>query len=116
MGDAQPLYDEESLRARRIRRAPRFTADPDQWPIMAPAAYHGLVGEIVSVLAPETEADPVALLIQFLVSFGNILGRKPFFYTGAKRHYPVLYALIVGATAKRGKAPRGNNQARLRGR
>ena len=51
-------------------------------------------------LAPETEADPVALLLQFLVSFGNILGRKPFFYMSAKRHYPVLYALIVGATAK----------------
>jgi hypothetical protein len=99
MGDAQPLYDEEVFEPANQKST--TAADPDQWPIMAPAAYHdGLVSEIISTLAPETEADPVALLLQFLVSFGNILGRKPFFYTGAKRHYPVLYALIVGATAK----------------
>jgi hypothetical protein len=27
-----------------------------------PAAYHGLLGEIVRKLEPETEADPVAIL------------------------------------------------------
>ena len=100
MGDAQPLFDEEVFEPAAPKSVPDADQDADSWPLMAPAAYHGLASEIVSTLAPETEADPVALLLQFLVSFGNILGRKPFFYTGAKRHYPVLYTLIVGATAK----------------
>ena len=53
MGDAQPLYDEEVFEPKGASTA---TVDSDPWPVMAPVAYHGLVGEIVSVLAPETEA------------------------------------------------------------
>ena len=35
---------------------------PDGWPAPPPAAvYHGLAGEIVNTIAPETEADPVAI-------------------------------------------------------
>ena len=94
MTDVHHLYDEEVFRPKDA------TADPDPWPVMAAAAYHGLSGEIVSVLAPETEADPIALLLQYLISFGNILGRKPFYYMSGKRHYLTLYALIVGATAR----------------
>ncbi len=41
---------------------------PDGWPLPpAQAAYHGLAGEIVQKIAPETEADPVAILSQLLV-------------------------------------------------
>ena len=36
---------------------------PAGWPAPpGPAAYHGLLGEIVRKLEPETEADPVAIL------------------------------------------------------
>ena len=36
---------------------------PDGWPAPPdPAAYHGLAGEIVGAIAPNTEADPVAIL------------------------------------------------------
>ena len=69
--------------------SPAAVADPDPWPVMAPVAFHGLAGEIISVLAPETEADPVALLLHFLVIFGNILGRKPCCRWSSKRHFPV---------------------------
>ena len=46
---------------------------------MDPAAYHGLAGEVVSTILPHTEADPVALLLQFLVSFGNVVGRNRYY-------------------------------------
>ena len=39
------------------------------------AAYHGLAGEIVHMIAPHTEADPVAILAQLLAGFGAAVGR-----------------------------------------
>ena len=47
------------------------------WPMMAPAAFHGLAGEVVARILPDTESDPAALLLQYLVSFGNGLGDRP---------------------------------------
>ena len=47
------------------------------WPMMVPAAYHGLAGEVVARILPDTESDPAALLLQYLVSFGNGLGDRP---------------------------------------
>ena len=47
------------------------------WPMMAPAAFHGLPGEVVARILPDTESDPAALLLQYLVSFGNGLGDRP---------------------------------------
>jgi hypothetical protein len=69
------------------------------WPIMPPAAYHGLAGEVVARLLPHTESDPVALLLQYLASFGNAVGRQPFYRIEAAEHYPNLYVLLVGDTA-----------------
>ena len=33
------------------------------------AALHGIAGDIVQLIEPHTEADPVAVLLQFLVAF-----------------------------------------------
>jgi len=63
------------------------------------AALYGLAGDIVKTLEPETEADPVALLIQFLVAFGNVIGRRAHFVVGATRHYMNLFTVLVGPTA-----------------
>ena len=41
--------------------------DTEPWPVLDAAAYHGLAGEVVCTMAPQTEADPVALLLQLLV-------------------------------------------------
>lgn len=49
---------------------------PADWPAAPQAAvYHGLAGEIVSTIAPHTEADPVTILSQLLVAFGAAVGR-----------------------------------------
>lgn len=72
-----------------------------EWPA-APdhAALHGLAGEIVCTIDPHTEADPVAILVQFLVAFGSAVGRSPHFMAEADRHGPNLFAVCVGETAK----------------
>ena len=53
-------------------------AGADAWPVLDKAAYYGLAGDVVNTIASHTESDPVALLLQFLVSFGNVVGRQPY--------------------------------------
>ena len=50
------------------------------WPTpLRDPAYHGAVGELVRAIEPHTEADPVAVLMQILVMFGNVIGRTAHF-------------------------------------
>jgi hypothetical protein len=70
------------------------------WPTLDKAAYYGLAGEVVAALLPETEADPAALLLQYLASFGNMVGRKPFVRWANSNHYPNIFTLIIGRTAR----------------
>ncbi len=72
---------------------------PQEWPSPpGNEAYHGLPGRIVAALLPHTEADPVALLIQVLIMFGNAVGRGPYFAIGGDRHYTHGFAVLVGPT------------------
>src|SRR6516165_10789743 len=77
------------------------------WPVLAPAAYHGLAGEVVARILPDTESDPVALLLQFLVSFGNSLGRQPYYLIEQDRHFTNLFTVLVGQTSKSRKGSAG---------
>jgi hypothetical protein len=71
------------------------------WPEpIGEAAYHGVTGDFVRSVREETEADPAALLVQFLVFVGNYIGRRAWFTVGATRHHCNLFALIAGLTAK----------------
>lgn len=63
-------------------------------------AFHGLAGEFVKIIEPQTEADPVALLIQFLTAIGNIVGSRPFFRVEADSHYLKIFTVLVGETSK----------------
>jgi Protein of unknown function (DUF3987) len=83
-------------------------ASGDAWPVLDQAVYHGLAGDVVNTILPHTEADPVALLLQFLVSFGNAIGRQPYYFIEGAEHYPVLFALLAGATAKGRKGTAAN--------
>jgi hypothetical protein len=64
------------------------------------AAYYGLAGDFVRAVEPHSEADPVALLGQFLVAFGSVVGPTPFFRVEADRHHTNLFLGLVGETAK----------------
>ena len=61
--------------------------DVPDWPAPpGPAAYRGLAGEIVARIAPETEADPAAILAHLLVFFGSAAGRYAYRPVGAQHH------------------------------
>lgn len=68
-------------------------------PLKAPA-YHGVIGQIVRRIDPQTEADPAAILLQTLIMFGNVVGRTPQFVVGADVHRLNLYGAVVAPTAK----------------
>ena len=53
--------------ARQHRQRRNTATTPSPWPVLGAAAYHGLAGEVVTTISPQTEADPVALLLQYLV-------------------------------------------------
>lgn len=71
------------------------------WPApLSAAARHGLIGEWLSAVEPNTEADPAAILIQTLVAFASMIGHGPHFRAEADRHALNLFGVIVGPTAK----------------
>ena len=75
--------------------------DAVPWPDpMNEAALHGIAGDFVRMVDPTTEADPVAVLLSFLASFGAVVGRGPFIEAGGVRHGTNLFVCLVGNTAK----------------
>jgi len=102
-------------------------ADPDPAPppITAPApqrsrksifnqfALYGLAGEAVRTLAPHTEAQPEAILLQLLAAFGNILGPGPHCMVGATRHTLNLFVVLVGESSKARKGTSWNQISSL---
>lgn len=78
---------------------PSDTANTE-WPALEDAALHGLPGDIVRAIAPHTEADPAALLVQTLIAFGSLIGRGCHIPIEGDKHNANLYAVLVGATAK----------------
>jgi hypothetical protein len=72
--------------------------DPTWAKPLAPEAFHGLAGEFVRRTLPHTEADPAAMLIQFLAAFGNAAGRGPYVSAGGSKHHLRLFPAIVGTT------------------
>ena len=82
-------------------------SDTVKWPApIDEAAYYGLAGDIVRTLEPQTEADPVALLIHVLVGVGNLVGQSPHFRVGGASHHTNENAICVGRTssARKGTA------------
>lgn len=78
---------------------------------LSDAALQGLPGEIVKRVAPFTEADPAALLVQTLSFFGCAIGCKPHFMIGRDYHALKVYPTIVGATSK---ARKGSSSSIIR--
>lgn len=64
-----------------------------------PCVYHGLAGRIALRIEPETEADPLAILVQILIGFGSAIGTTAHYRISATRHYLNEYAVIVGDSA-----------------
>jgi Protein of unknown function (DUF3987) len=54
----------------------------------------------VRTIAPQSEADPVALLAQILDYFGVIIGRTATFDVEVTRHHTNIFTCLVGASAR----------------
>jgi hypothetical protein len=72
---------------------------PGEMPTPDAAMFHGVAGDIVDAITPESEASPVALLVQLLICAGNVIGRTRYIQIEATRHYPNEFALLVGKTS-----------------
>lgn len=83
------------------------------WPALDPAALHGVAGEFVRLFAPQTEADPAAILAQFLVAFGSACGRAAYTYVGESRHGTNAFVATVGQTSRARKGTAGAIVARV---
>ena len=77
------------------------------FPIIDDAAYHGLAGEIVRTISPHSEADPVALLVQSLTFYGNLIGNSAHYRVEADHHHANLFVVLVGESAKGRKGTSG---------
>jgi len=95
-GQQQVVADVGSHCARRIDRF----QDVAEWPRLDPHALHGLAGEFVNMIDPHTEADPTALLVSFLVAFGSAVSAGPYIVADGARHFPRLFAVLVGRTSR----------------
>jgi hypothetical protein len=80
-------------------------------PTLDETAYYGLAGRIVKKLEPQTESHPACLLFQLLLSFGNVIGRRPYYQVESTRHYTNDFVVIVGESAKSRKGT-GKNRIR----
>lgn len=111
------FFDPERIKpaTMRTRKAPEFeqangeskteTIDNVEnavaWPEpMEEAAFYGLAGRIAKAIAPETEADEAAILINVVLTFGAMVGRGPYIQAGGVRHGCNLFACLTGGTSK----------------
>ena len=65
---------------------------------------HGLAGEFVRLVEPESDADPAALLLHFLAMVGNVVGSGHHFLGEADRHALNEFGVILGDTSHWRKA------------
>jgi hypothetical protein len=92
--DQRGALEEED---RRNGSGPQAPSWPDP---LRRVAYHGLAGRVVRAIEPHSEADPVAVLVSFMVGFGNAAGHGAGFRAEADFHPTTLNAILAGATSK----------------
>jgi hypothetical protein len=102
--DASEIFE----KVKREQAAKRQAESESRWPVMDKAAYYGLAGDVVRVIAPDSESDPVAILAQYLAAFGNIVGNAPYYLIESDRHTTNLFEALVGVSAKGRKGTAGS--------
>jgi uncharacterized protein DUF3987 len=96
-----PEYSEHGVMKRAVpakrEDSPQVEVFEDTYPQpMGADAFYGVAGDFVRLVKPQTEADPVALLGNFLVAAGLLFSRNAFVVADGKRHHAVEYLLMAG--------------------
>jgi hypothetical protein len=106
--EREAIFTGAAAAQRERERVDEVGADPNaaecstgcEWPEpLDEFALHGPAGEFVEIVEPHTESDVVALLIQFLVAAGNLLGRDVYRIADGAAHRLNLFAVLVGNTS-----------------
>jgi 5S rRNA maturation endonuclease (ribonuclease M5) len=97
---ALPTKDPQTCREQSKKSDTWREPESPVWPVLSEDALYGLAGDVVRTIEPHTEADPVAILLQFLAAAGNLLGRGLYAIADAARHGLVLFVVLVGETSK----------------
>jgi hypothetical protein len=84
-----------------------------QWPELGQDALSGLAGRFVELASRNSEADPAAILLTFLMRFGVEVGVGPFLFVGDSKHYARSIAVIVGNSSKARKGTSGKPVTRV---
>ncbi len=74
--------------------------------------FSGLVGELVDLFRPYTEAGSVAIASQNLVMFGSAVGPGPVMYVGETAHHTNENLLLVGTSSRARKGDSSNIASR----
>jgi hypothetical protein len=86
---------------RQRRKATEETGTGSRpWPELDHAAHLGLAGDVVRMIEPHSEADPIAILVQLIVVFGSVIGHQAHFVIEGTRHYLNLFTVLVGLSSR----------------
>lgn len=66
-------------------------------PVPDPRLFHGYLGDVVRIVDPTTEADPVGVLVTLLATFGACVGPGRYTRAGA-RQSARIWPLLIGPT------------------
>lgn len=94
-----PLLDDEVLRIAKSvydRYSPQIVLEPQ----IHEDAFYGLAGRLIGEISKHSEASKAALLFQFLIEVGNIMGDKFYKPIGGSNIYTNDFCLIIGDTSK----------------
>lgn len=100
----KPRY-KSNISEQPVRNLPEKSTEEEsdftvrEWPTLSDDALHGLTGDIVRASVESSEADPAAVLATFLVRAGTTFGRNSWTKIGDDRHYPLIFGMVVGASA-----------------
>ena len=129
-GDFNDLHQAQGLETvrRQVEAAQRPQSSPEAratveeeewnpsirpWPTLPSAALPGLAGDFVGLACQDSEADPAAVLVTFLVRFGIEAGPGPHVFVGEAKHAPRLFAVVVGDSSKARKGTSAQPVKRL---
>ena len=102
-GDPQSLsrgpYRVLTVPLRPAKQCDLLPAPPGFPSPMGDEAFYGIAGEVIRIIAPRMEACREALLVQFLVAVGNVIGRGAYLDQGESRHHLNEFLVLVGPTS-----------------
>lgn len=104
---AEPAPDVEALASAEVARARQALPERD------PAVFDCYLGQLVRQVAPDTEADPAAILVSLMATAGVHLGPGPHVQVGDDRHPLLIWPLVIGRSAAGRKGASWSTSRRL---